>query len=403
MSVINQNTLSILEERGFVAQCTDLEALRERLGSTCVTFYIGFDGTADSLHVGHLLSLMSMRWLSKLGHRPIALVGGATSLVGDPSFRNAARPMLDKQAVAANIQGITRNISQVVENDDLIIIDNATWLEPVGLIDFMREVGVHFTVARMLSMETVKARLEANDPMTALEFTYMMLQSHDFQQLAKRHDCTLQMGGSDQWGNIVNGIELTRKADGKRLFGLTTPLLQTADGTKMGKTAKGAVWLDPTKTSPFDFWQFWRNVADQDVRRFLMLFTELPLSTIEELCADGQQDAMNNAKVTLANAVTSIVHGEHEALRSQRQAEALFSGVGHAELRTMEVGEETGVLTVIKSLGWAKTLGEARRLVDGGGVRIDGFQVSDSKLKLPKDVELGISVGKRNRARLVLL
>ena len=403
MSDINHNTLAILEERGFVAQCTDLEGLRERLGTTRVTFYIGFDGTADSLHVGHLLSLMSMRWLSKLGHQPIALEGGATSLVGDPSFRNAARPMLDKMAVASNIEGITRNIRQVVATDDLMVVDNATWLEPVGLIDFMRDVGVHFTVARMLSMETVKARLEANDPMTALEFTYMMLQSHDFQQLAKLHDCTLQMGGSDQWGNIVNGIELTRKAEGKRLFGLTTPLLQTADGTKMGKTAKGAVWLDPAKTSPFDFWQFWRNVADPDVRRFLMLFTELETKAIEELCADGQAYALNRAKIALANAVTSIVHGEDEADRSQKQAEALFSGIGQAELRSIEAGEDTGILSIIKALGWVKTLGEARRLVDGGAVKVDGQPVADSKLKLLSAVEINLSVGKRNRARVVLL
>lgn len=402
MSPINQNTLSILEDRGFVAQCTDLEALRERLGSTSVTFYIGFDGTAESLHVGHLLSLMSMRWLSKLGHRPIALVGGATSLVGDPSFRNAARPMLDKKAVERNIEGITRNIRQVVTSDDLRIVNNAAWLEPIGLIDFMREVGVHFTVARMLSMETVKARLEANDPMTALEFTYMMLQSHDFQQLAKRHDCTLQMGGSDQWGNIVNGIELARKADGKRLFGLTTPLLQTADGTKMGKTANGAVWLDPAKTSPFDFWQFWRNVADQDVRRFLRLFTELPLDAIDELCCENGAEAVNRAKVTLANAVTSIVHGEAEATRCQGQAEALFGGVGEAELKTIVMGDETGLLSVIRALGWVKTLGEARRLIRGGGVKINDVQVQDEKLKIPRETEVQLAVGRRNRVRLVL-
>lgn len=403
MSPINQNTLSILEERGFVAQCTDLEGLRERLGTTSVTFYIGFDGTADSLHVGHLLSLMSMRWLSKLGHRPIALVGGATSLVGDPSFRNAARPMLDKEAVANNIAAITGNIRQVVNNNDLIVVDNATWLEPVGLIDFMRDVGVHFTVARMLSMETVRARLEANDPMTALEFTYMMLQSHDFQQLAKRHDCILQMGGSDQWGNIVNGIELTRKADNKKLFGLTTPLLQTADGTKMGKTAKGAVWLDATKTSPFDFWQFWRNVDDQDVRRFLMLFTELSLDAIEALCDEDQPASVNRAKIALANAVTSIVHGEINADRCQRQAEALFGGVGEAELKTLEVGEDTGVLSVIRALGWVKTLGEARRLIQGGAVRLDSVTVEDERMKISKGAEVHLSVGKRNRVRLIIL
>jgi tyrosyl-tRNA synthetase len=403
MSSINQNTLSILEERGFVAQCTDLEGLRERLGTTSVTFYIGFDGTADSLHVGHLLSLMSMRWLSKLGHTPIALVGGATSLVGDPSFRNAARPMLDKKAVANNIEGITKNIRQVVANTDLVVVNNASWLEPVGLIDFMREVGVHFTVARMLSMETVKARLEANDPMTALEFTYMMLQSHDFQQLAKRHDCTLQMGGSDQWGNIVNGIELTRKADGKKLFGLTTPLLQTADGTKMGKTAKGAVWLDPGKTSPFDFWQFWRNVADQDVRRFLMLFTELSVEAIDGLCTDDKPDAVNRAKITLANAATTIVHGDAEAGRCQKQADALFGGIGEAELKTIEMEDETGLLSVVKALGWVKSLGEARRLVQGGAVRINGTQVEDEKLTLPRETEIQLTVGRRNRARLIVI
>jgi tyrosyl-tRNA synthetase len=311
--------------------------------------------------------------------------------------------MLDRQAVSRNIEGITENIRRVVDSDDLTVVDNATWLETAGLIDFMRDVGVHFTVARMLSMETVKARLGANDSMTALEFTYMMLQSHDFQQLAKLHDCTLQMGGSDQWGNIVNGIELVRKADGRKLFGLTTPLLQTSDGVKMGKSSNGAVWLDAKKTSPFDFWQFWRNVADQDVLRFLMLFTELPTADIEELCSDGQTDVINRAKIILANAVTTIVHGKAEADRCQKQAEALFNGIGKAELRTIQLGEETGILSVIKALGWVKTLGEARRLVQGGAVKIDNNQVNDEKLRLPKETEMQFSVGRRNRVRLVVI
>jgi tyrosyl-tRNA synthetase len=211
------------------------------------------------------------------------------------------------------------------------------------------------------------------------------------------------MGGSDQWGNIVNGIELTRKTDGRKLFGLTTPLLQTADGTKMGKTAKGAVWLDPSKTSPFDFWQFWRNVDDQDVLRFLMLFTEIPTAAVEELCKDGQRDAINRAKIILANAVTTIVHGETEAKRCQRQAEALFNGIGKAELRTIELGDDAGILSVIKALGWVKTLGEARRLVQGGAVKIDNNQVNDEKLRLPKETEMQFSVGRRNRVRLVVI
>lgn len=398
----HQDTLSNLEERGFVSQCTDLEGLRERFKREPVTFYIGFDGTADSLHVGHLVSLMSMRWLSKHGHNPIALVGGATSLVGDPSFRNSARPMLDQSEIAKNIEGITRNIRQVVDNEGLKIVNNSTWLEPVGLIEFMRDVGVHFTVAKMLSMETVKARLEANEPMTALEFTYMMLQSHDFQHLAKNHDCVLQMGGSDQWGNIVNGIELTRKANGKKLFGLTTPLLQTADGVKMGKTANGAVWLDPKKTSPFDFWQFWRNVDDRDVERFLMLFTEMSIEAIRTLCDDKTTTAVNGTKIALANAVTNIVHGQDEADKCRKQAEALFGNIGEAKLEVIETAGETGLLSVIKLLGWIKTLGEGRRLVDGGAVKLNDEQVNDSKLKLPLNEELRLSVGKKNRIKIIL-
>lgn len=403
MSLNKENALDILQKRGFVAQCTDLDGLRDRLAAGPTTFYIGFDGTADSLHVGHLVSLMSMRWISACGHKPIALVGGATSMVGDPSFRNAARPVLDKQAVQHNIVSITANIRQVVDNSDLVVANNADWLGNVGFIDFMREVGSHFTIARMLSMDTVKSRLEAQESMTALEFCYMMLQSHDFQHLARQFDCSLQMGGSDQWGNIVNGIDLTRKADGKNLFGLTTPLLSNADGTKMGKTANGAVWLSPDKTPPFEFWQFWRNVDDRDVERFLNLFTLIEVKEIDALCATKSANAINNAKIRLANAVTTLVHGEVAALAAEKQAQALFAGTGRAEKVALCLSGDTTVQDVLLALGWVKSKGEARRLVADKGVRIDGSTVTDERGSLSDSQEFLIEKGKKQKAIVSLV
>lgn len=379
---VNSPFLRTMRERGFIAQCTDLAGLDGLLGTERVTAYVGFDATADSLHVGHLVSLMSMRHLAAAGHRVIALVGGATSLVGDPSFRNTTRPMLTKEDVSNNIEGIRRNIAAVLGRHAgcLTVVDNAEWLGKAGMVDFMRAVGSHFTVARMLSMESVSGRLDAGQPMSMLEFSYMLLQAADFLELSRRHGCMLQMGGSDQWGNICNGIELARRTDGKSLFGLTTQLLTNAAGEKMGKTAGGAVWLSPNRLHPSDFWQFWRNVEDRDVERFLALFTELPLEEIASLCAAGGE-SLNAAKRVLADEVTAIVHGREAAREAKRKADCLFSDSDAGPTHAVKTAAgRIGLLDLMLQVGFAGTKGEGRRLIRGRAVKVDGKTAEDEGL-----------------------
>ena len=282
-------------ERGFLHQATDLEGLDTRAAAHRLVAYVGFDCTADSLHVGHLVSIMLLRWLQRTGHRPIALIGGGTTKVGDPSGKDESRQLLDEATIAANIAGIRRSLGSFLAFGDqpgqALLVNNAEWLDELRYIQFLREYGRHFTVNRMLAFDSVKQRLEREQPLTFLEFNYMIMQAYDFVELARRYDCRLQMGGSDQWGNIVNGVELGRRADGRELFGLTTPLITTATGAKMGKTAQGAVWLNEDRLSDFDYWQYWRNVDDADVGRFLRLFTELPLAEVERLEALGRGGA----------------------------------------------------------------------------------------------------------------
>jgi len=409
MDLQRQNTgtlafLAEMQERGSVRQCTDLAGLDGALRAGDLTAYVGFDATADSLHVGHLVSLTAMKRLAADGHRVIALLGGATTLVGDPSFRNATRPMLTERQVEANIAGIRANIEAVMgeHSGRLSFVDNREWLGGVGMIDFMRSVGSHFTVARMLAMESVKGRLEAGNPMSMLEFSYMMLQAADFLELSRRQGCVLQMGGSDQWGNICNGIELARRADGRELFGLTTPLLENAAGEKMGKTASGAVWLSPGRMSPFDFWQFWRNVDDADVGRFLALFTDLPVAEAKRL-GDVEGRALNEGKAELATLMTSMVHGEEQAALAKRQAEGLFSGYAAGTTHEIEAEDGIGLLDALVTVGFAATKGEARRLVRGDGVKLDGATVSDEAARLPARPEpYALWVGKRRRATLAV-
>lgn len=396
------NAFDVLRERGFIAQCTDEDGCQARLGQGPVAFYIGFDATADSLHVGHLLSLMAMRKMAALGHQPIALVGGATSLIGDPSFRNKARPVLSREAVESNIHSITKNIRQVVDTSSLLVVNNADWTASTTFLDFMRNVGTHFTVSRMLSMETVKSRLDAQEPLTMLEFSYMMLQANDFHHLSQTLDCELQMGGSDQWGNIVNGIELARRTDGRKLFGLTTHLLTTADGRKMGKTETGAVWLSADKTTPFEFWQFWRNVADTDVERFLRIFTDVPIEEIRAICSDDNASAINHAKTVLANHVTAIVHGKAAAMESSNQAAALFNGEGEPSLVEISADSISGLLDLLRALGWVTSNNQARKLIQGNAVKIDGKTVTDEKTNLVPGMVFDISTGKKNRARIAI-
>ncbi len=407
---LKSEAAQVLFERGLINQCTDLEALDEALALGPVTAYAGFDATAASLHVGHLMPLMTLRWLQKLGHRPIIVLGGGTSQVGDPSFRNDARPLLDRDQIGANIAGIRRSVERLVDMrgpDGALLVDNAEWLTEFRFLEFLRDYGSQFTVNRMLTFDSVKSRIEAQQPLTVLEFCYMMLQAVDFLELARRHDCTLQIGGSDQWGNIVNGIELGRRCDARRLFGLTVPLLTTAAGTKMGKTADGAVWLHPEHLSSFGFWQFWRNTADADVPRFLRLFTELPISEVIRL-SELEGAELNEAKKILATQVTSIVHGPDAARAALEQGDALFSGTGDIAEPThrmdlQRVADGLGLLELIVGVGFATSNGEARRLVEAGGVRLNG-QIADDPRRRISSGDLGsgerlsLAVGKRRKA-----
>ncbi len=320
--------LRTIIERGFFHQCTDLEALDARLMADApVSAYIGFDATADSLHVGSLIQLMMLRWFQASGHKPIILVGGGTTKVGDPSGKDESRKLLDKKTISSNMHGIHAAIyGYIIFEDGLsddtgkklgaIQTDNAKWLDELNYVEFLRDIGRHFTINRMITMDSVKTRLDREQPLTFLEFNYMLLQSYDYLQLHQRHGCVLQMGGSDQWGNIVNGIDLIRRVDGTQAFGLTSPLLTKADGSKMGKTASGAIWLDSNKTSPYDFWQFWRNTLDEDVEKFLKLFTQLPLEECERLGALQGQD-LNEAKIILANEACALCHGWEESQRAE--------------------------------------------------------------------------------------
>lgn len=389
-------------ERGLFNQCTDIEGLDALLNREQVTAYAGFDATADSLHVGHLVTLVTMRRLAASGHKVVALVGGATSRIGDPSFRTSSRNLLSEDTVDYNLRGITANIVRVLGDfsENVTVVDNHDWLGSVGFLDFMRDVGSHFTVARMLSMDSVKSRLEENNPLSVLEFSYMMLQAADFRELSRRHGCRLQLGGSDQWGNIVNGIELARRSDGKELFGLTTKLLTTSDGKKMGKTSDGAVWLSAEKLEPFAFWQFWRNVDDADTGRFLSMFTDMPSARVADLVSS--QETVNLAKVELANAVTALVHGEEAAAESNRRASELFGGKATEPTHTVEAAG-ISLAEFLVQTGMAATKSEGRRLVEGNAVKINGVPQSDAKAVIETEAfPVNLSVGKKRRALVAL-
>lgn len=395
-----------MQERGLVRQCTDFEALDDALTAGPITAYVGFDATAESLHVGHLMSLVAMRRLAACGHRIIALVGGGTTMLGDPSFRNSTRPMLSEEHIATNIAGIRRNIEAVLGDhaDRLLVVDNKDWLGPVGFLEFMRDVGVHFTVARMLSMDSVQSRLDQQQSLTMMEFSYMMLQAADFVELSKRHDCVLQMGGSDQWGNIVNGIELGRRTGGKALFGLTTPLLTTAAGEKMGKTAGGAVWLDPDRLSPFEFWQFWRNVDDADLKRFLLVFSDLPTEEIDAI-DEADPTAMNEAKKALADRATTLVHGTKASAQARRTSEKLFGGIVDEVTHRVAAVSVRSVADLLLAIGFASSKSDGRRLIAGGAVRIGDSAVMDGAATMPANegAPILVSVGKKRRALVELV
>lgn len=408
------NGLSALKERGFLQQCTDPESLEKKLSSEQVTFYIGFDPTGKSLHAGHLVPLFAMAHLYKAGHRPIALVGGGTSRIGDPSGKTEMRKMLTLEDIKRNSLAIKGQISRFIDfsNDKALLLDNSEWLADLNYIEFLRDIGKHFSVNRMLSFETYKMRLETG--LSFIEFNYQLLQSYDFLVLFQRYGCTLQAGGDDQWGNIVSGADLIRRVEGKEAFGLTFPLVTRSDGKKMGKTEKGALYLDPEMVTPYEFFQYWRNVADKDVEKFLCIFTFLPIEEIRELGRLKDKE-INRAKETLAYELTKIIHGEAEADKALEAAKAAFSSdsAGTGDISSVpsviitleEIEKGIGVLDLFARTSLCSSRGEARRLVEQGGAIIN-----DKKITGPETVidaswlvedELLLRAGKKRYFRII--
>ncbi len=383
--------LRVMMERGYLADCTDYQALDEALVKGVLPAYIGYDATAASLHVGHLLNIMMLRWLQKTGHKPITLMGGGTTKVGDPSFRAEERPLLSPAQIDANIAGMqkvfARYLSYGAGPSDAIMLNNAEWLDSLNYLDFLRDIGRHFSVNRMLSFESVKSRLDREQSLSFLEFNYMILQAYDFLELFRRYGCRLQMGGSDQWGNIINGIDLTRRVLDADIFGLTSPLLTTSDGKKMGKSASGAVWLDGGMLSPYEFWQFWRNTTDADVGRFLKLYTELPVDECNRLGALAGSE-INAAKIILANEVTTLLHGAEAAAAAEATAREVFEkgGIGDdlptVALSVDEVADGVGIVQLFVRAGLAASGKDAKRLISEGGARLNDEIVTDAALRL---------------------
>ena len=373
--------------RGFLQDCTDLQGLDEKLLEGCMTAYIGFDATADSLHIGSLIQIMMLRWLQRTGHKPLPLMGGGTTKIGDPSGKDESRQLITTEIINDNINGIQKVFEKYLSfgesSTDAKIINNAEWLDKLNYIEFLRDIGKHFTINRMISMESVKLRLDREQPLTFLEFNYMLLQAYDFMELNNRYDVSLQMGGSDQWGNIVNGIDLTRRLNKKSVFGLTTPLLTKADGSKMGKSANGAIWLNSDKLSPYEFWQYWRNTLDADVGKFLKLFSELPVSECDRLGSlEGQE--INEAKIILANEVTKLCHGEEAAISSNKTAHKVFTEDGSDDnLPTLEISK----LEIIDGISFTQALvrtglvssgKEAKRIIASGGAKLNDQVINDA-------------------------
>lgn len=402
--------LNIMMERGFVADCTDYSRLDDALLDGGMPAYIGFDATATSLHVGSLIQIMMLRWLQKTGGRPITLMGGGTTKVGDPSFRADERPLLTPEKIDDNIAGIRQVFSAYMTYgdgpSDALMINNAEWLDELNYLEFLRDIGRHFSVNRMLSFESVKSRLDREQSLSFLEFNYMILQAYDFFELHKRYGCMLQMGGSDQWGNIINGIDLTRRAMDGHIFGLTTPLLTTSDGKKMGKSQDGAVWLNADIRSPYEFWQFWRNTTDSDVGRFLKLYTEMPLEECNRLDALEGSD-VNDAKIILANEVTGLLHGAEAAAKAQATAHEVFEKGGFGDdlpkvmLSAEDVGDGISVAQLIVKAGLVKSGKEAKRLIAENGARLNDTPISEAGQIIEVDAlknTIKLSAGKKRHA-----
>ena len=402
--------VAVMMERGFLADCTDYQGLDEALLKGAQPGYIGFDATAKSLHVGSLIQIMMLRWLQKTGNKPITLMGGGTTKVGDPSFRADERPLLDAAAIDDNIAGIKKVFSAYLEYGDgptdAMMINNAEWLDELNYLDFLRDIGRHFSINRMLSFESVKSRLDREQSLSFLEFNYMILQAYDFMELSRRYGCVLQMGGSDQWGNIVNGIDLTRRVIDGEVYGLTSPLLTTSDGKKMGKSLSGAIWLNPEMLSPYEFWQFWRNTTDADVGRFLKLYTELPVDECDRLGAlEGAE--INESKVRLANEVTTLLHGADAAAAAEATAREVFEkgGIGDdlptLTLSAEDIGDGISIVQLLVKSGLAGSGKEAKRLISENGAKINdeplaeaGMMIDAAALATP----MKLSAGKKRHA-----
>ena len=406
--------IRIMMERGFLADCTDYQGLDEALLKGGQPGYIGFDATAQSLHVGSLIQIMMLRWLQKTGGKPITLMGGGTTKVGDPSFRADERPLLGPEQIEDNIAGIKKVFSAYLTYgdgpSDAMMINNAEWLDGLNYLDFLRDIGRHFSINRMLSFESVKSRLDREQSLSFLEFNYMILQAYDFMELHRRYGCILQMGGSDQWGNIINGIDLTRRVIDGEVYGLTSPLLTTSDGKKMGKSQSGAIWLNPDMLSPYEFWQFWRNTTDADVGRFLKLYTELPMDECERLGA-LQGSEINAAKVRLANEVTGLLHGADAAQAAEATAREVFEkgGVGDdlptLTLSVADVGDGISIVQLIVKSGLAGSGKEAKRLISENGARLNDEPLSDAGMMIDAGAlaaPIKLSAGKKRHALVQL-
>ena len=412
---MKSDLLHILTERGYMHQATNLDGLDERAAEKLITGYIGFDCTANSLHVGSLVQIMMLRLMQRTGHKPIVLMGGGTTKVGDPSGKDEARPLLSDQDIQNNKDGIKKIFEKYLsfgdKPSDAIMVDNADWLDGLSYIKFLRDYGAHFSINRMMGMESVKLRLDREQNLSFLEFNYAILQAYDFLELRRRYGCDLQMGGSDQWGNIVTGIDLTRRVDSQEVFGLTSPLITTASGAKMGKTAGGAIWLNDDRLSAFDFWQFWRNTEDADVPRFLRLFTELPMDEVKRLEAlEGAE--INDAKIILANEVTKLCHGEDAATQAAETARQTFAagkmadGLPQIEL-SQDEADGLSILDAFIKTDLASSKGEVRRLIKGGGARLNNVTITSDEAVLSLDdfADEGrcqLSSGKKRHALIVL-
>ncbi|KGE00503.1 tyrosine--tRNA ligase [Rhizobium sp. YS-1r] len=409
MSRFKSDFLRTLDERGFIHQISDEAGLDELFSKETVTAYVGYDATATSLHIGNLISATMLYWLQETGHRPIALMGGGTSMVGDPSFRDEQRRLLTPEAIATNIEGIKKIFSRILRfgdgPTDAFMVNNADWLLKLNYVEFLRDVGRHFSVNRMLSFDSVKLRLDREQSLSFLEFNYMIMQGYDFVELSRRYGCRLQMGGSDQWGNIINGVDLGHRMGTPQLYALTTPLLTTSSGAKMGKTASGAVWLNEDVFSPYEFWQYWRNTEDADVTRFLKIFTRLPLDEIARLAALGGSE-INEAKKILATEATAIVHGREAAEAAAETARTTFEEGGlsenlpSVEVPATELDAGVGLLSLMVRAGLAASNGEARRHVQGGAVRLNDQSVTDERKtvgagEITGDGVIKLSLGKK--------